>query len=178
MLTLVEECMRRIGLHHQAFAGFIHVPLSGALTVPVCNCQLAFQHIEKLGKRVLMKWNTHARHNRHLKNGKGVACVFSQCPPQQLYRPNIQRRTACFVVLTAIWDVVTAPFLRCGASLKFKGELKRCPVLSVVGDEKRLVRFHRPGQLLKVGLGELSRQEVCSAIRMHRILHHSLVVIR
>src|SRR5271154_1285441 len=60
-----------------------------------------------------------------------------------------------------------------GASLEFKGELKRWPTLSVVGDEKCLVLFHGLGQLLKTGLSELRRQEVCLAIRMHRILHHS-----
>ena len=48
----------------------------------------------------------------------------------------------------------------------------------MVGDEKCLVLFHGLGQLLKVGLSELSGQEVCLAIRLHRILHHSLVVIR
>jgi hypothetical protein len=59
--------------------------------------------------------------------------------------------------------VFAAPFLRRGASLKFKGELKKCPALSMVGDEKRLVLFHGLGQLLKVGLSELSRQEICPA---------------
>jgi hypothetical protein len=77
------------------------------------------------------------------------------------------------VVFAAIWDrIFAAPFLGRGASLEFKGELKRCPMLSMVGDEKCLVLFHGLGQLLKVGLSELSRQEVCPAIRMHRILHH------
>ncbi len=71
-----------------------------------------------------------------------------------------------------------SPVLRRGASLEFKGELKRGSILSMVGDEKCLVLFHGLGQLLKVGLRELSRQEVCPAIRMHRILQHSLVVIR
>jgi hypothetical protein len=33
----------------------------------------------------------------------------------------------------------------------------------MVGDEKRLVLFHGLGQLLKVGLSELSRQEICPA---------------
>src|SRR3984885_565711 len=99
MLTLVEECVRRIGLHHETLSGFIHVPLSGALTVPVCKRQRAFQHIEKLRKWMLMKWNTHARHDRGLINGEGVARVLSQCPPQQLHRPDSKRRAACYVVL-------------------------------------------------------------------------------
>ena len=76
------------------------------------------------------------------------------------------------------YGTVAAPLLRRGASLEFKGELKRCTTLSMVGDEKCLVLFHGLGQLLKVSLSELSRQEVCPAIRMHRILHHPLVVIR
>jgi hypothetical protein len=63
-------------------------------------------------------------------------------------------------------DHICSPFLHCGATL------------SMAGDEKCLVLFHGLGQLLKVGLSELSRQEVCPAIRMYRIPHHSLVVIR
>src|ERR1700722_11170763 len=112
MLTLVEECVRRIGLHYQAFAGFIHVPLGGALAVPGTNSQSPFQYIEKLRKWVLMKWNTHARHDRGLKNGEGVARVLSQCPPQQLHRPDIQRRTSRFVVLDHV--VMNDFFKRCG----------------------------------------------------------------
>src|ERR1700721_1583716 len=102
MLTLVEECVRRIGLDHQAFAGSIHVPLSGSLAVPGSNRERAFQYIEELRKWVLMKGNTHARHDRGLKNGEGVARVLSQCPPQQLHLPDIKRRTARFVVLNNI----------------------------------------------------------------------------
>src|SRR6202012_4945882 len=102
MFTLIEECMRRIGLHHQTLPGFTRVPLSDTLVVPIPNCQSAFQYIEKLGKWVLMKWNTHARHYRGLKNGEGVARVFSQGPPQQLHLPDIKRRAACFVVLTNV----------------------------------------------------------------------------
>src|SRR5258708_24716984 len=121
MLTLVEECVRRIGLHHQAFAGFIHVPLSGALAVPGPNSQSAFQYIEKLRKWVLMKWNTHARHHRGLKNGEGVARVFSQGPPEQLHLSDIKRRTACFVVLN---NVVMNDFF------KWRREVRHISILS------------------------------------------------
>jgi hypothetical protein len=58
------------------------------------------------------------------------------------------------------WDrIYGAPFLRRGAFLEFKGGLKRCPMLSMVGDKKCLIRFHGSGQLLKAGLSELSRIE-------------------
>src|ERR1700722_9689198 len=112
MLTLVEERVRRIGLHHQAFAGFIHAPPSCALAVPGPNSQSAIQYIEKLRKWVLMKWNTHARHDRGLKSAKGGAIVISQCPPQQLHRPDIQRRTSRFVALDHV--VMNDFFKRCG----------------------------------------------------------------
>src|SRR5258708_39066747 len=49
-----------------------------------------------------MKWNTHTRHDRHLKNGEGVARVSSQGPPEQLHLPDIKRRAACFVVLNNV----------------------------------------------------------------------------
>ena len=52
------------------------------------------------------------------------------------------------------------------------------PILSMVCYKVCLILLHRLRQFLKIGLSELSRQEVCPAIRMHRILHHSLVVIR
>ncbi len=71
-----------------------------------------------------------------------------------------------------------SPLTARGATLKFKSELKRCPMLSVVGDEKCLVLFHGPGQLLKIGLSELSGQKICLALWMRSILHHPLVVIR
>ena len=72
MFTLVEECMGRVGLHHQTLPGFTRVPLSDTLVVPIPDRQIAFQQVEKLCKWVPMKWNTHTRHNRHLKNGKGA----------------------------------------------------------------------------------------------------------
>ena len=65
-----------------------------------------------------------------------------------------------------------------GASLEFKGELKRWPILSMVCDKECLILLHRLRQFLKIGLRELSRQEICPALRMHRVLHHPLVVIR
>jgi len=80
-------------------------------------------------------------------------------------------------VVEAIWKLLCSQLFCRGAPLRFKRELKRSPVLRAVGDKKCLVLFHRDGQHLKVGPGELSRQEVCPAIRMHCILHHSLVVI-
>jgi len=52
MFTLVEECMRRVGLHHQTLPGFTRVPLSDTLVVPIPDRQIAFQHIEKLWKGV------------------------------------------------------------------------------------------------------------------------------
>ena len=64
------------------------------------------------------------------------------------------------------------------ASLEFKGELKRWHMLSMVRDKECLVLFHGLCQLHKIGLRELSRQEICPAIRLHCILHHPLVVIR
>ena len=109
MFTLVEECMRRIGLHHQTLPGFTRVPLSDTLVVPIPDRQIAFQHIEKLWKGVFMKWNTHARRERALEDGERVARVFSQCPPQQLHWPDVQRRAACFVVLN---NVVMNDFLK------------------------------------------------------------------
>src|SRR5271163_3382245 len=107
--------MRSIGSHHQTLSGFARVPLSDTLVVPIRDRQIAFQHVEKLCKGVPMKWNTHTRHNRHLKNGKGVARVFSQCPPQQLHRPDIQRRAAGLVVLNNV--VMNDFFKRCGEIL-------------------------------------------------------------
>jgi hypothetical protein len=65
-----------------------------------------------------------------------------------------------------------------GASLEFKGELKRWPILCMVCDKECLVFFHGLCQFLKIGLSELSRQKICPVIRMHRIFHHPLVVIR
>src|SRR5260370_23107914 len=112
MFTLVEECVRSIGLHHQTLPGFTRVPLSDTLVVPIPNSQSAFQYIEKLCKRVSMKWNTHTRHDRHLKNGEGVARALSQCPPEQLHLPDIKRRAACFVVLNNV--VMNDFFKRCG----------------------------------------------------------------
>src|ERR1700679_2974234 len=107
MFTLIEERMRRIGLHHQTLPGFTRLPLSDTLVVPIPDSQSAFQYIEKLCKWVLMKWNCHTRHHRHFKNGEGVARVLSQSPPQQLHLPDIKRRPACFVVLD---DVVMNDF--------------------------------------------------------------------
>src|ERR1700685_3993235 len=125
MFTLVEECMRRIGLHHQTLPGFTHVPLSDPPVVPIPNCQSAFQYIEKLRKWVLMKWNSHARHDRRLKNGEGVARVLSQGPPQQLHLPDIKRAAACFVVLN---HVVKNDFF------KRRGEVRhiKCPFVNEV----------------------------------------------
>ena len=101
--SLLEECMRRIGLHHHAFAGLIHLPLSRALAVPGPNSQSAFQYIEKTRKWVLMAWNTHARHDRCLINGEGVARGFSPSAlHKQPYRPDIQRRASRFVVLNNV----------------------------------------------------------------------------
>ena len=68
-----------------------------------------------------------------------------------------------------------SPLTEGGASLGFKGELK---ILSMVCDKECLILLHRLRQFLKIGLSELSRQKICPAIGMHRILHHSLVVIR
>src|ERR1700722_1964125 len=102
MFTLVEECMRRIGLHHQTLTGFTHVPLRDTLVVPIPDRQIAFQHIEKLWKGVPMKWNTHPRRKRALEDRERVARVFSQGPPEQLHLPDIKRRAACFVVLNNV----------------------------------------------------------------------------
>src|ERR1700722_3118313 len=82
----------------------------------------------------------------------------------------------------AIWSSLSRPDAHTGcfpvaASLEFKGELKRWPMLSMVCDEECLVAFHGLCQLHKIGLRELSRQEICPAIRLHCILHHPLVVI-
>ena len=51
-------------------------------------------------------------------------------------------------------------------------------ILSMVCDKECLILLHRLRQFLKISLSELSGQKICPAIRMHRILHHSLVVIR
>jgi hypothetical protein len=76
------------------------------------------------------------------------------------------------------YRICAATSLRRGASLEFKGELKRWPILSMVCDKECLVRFHGLCQLHKIGLSELSGQKICPAIRLHCILHHPLVVIR
>src|SRR6202042_607291 len=83
----------------------------------------------------------------------------------------------------AIWSSLSRPDAYTGwfpvaVSLEFKGELKRWPMLSMVCDKECLVLFHGLCQLHKIGLRELSRQEICPAIRLHCILHHPLVVIR
>jgi hypothetical protein len=71
-----------------------------------------------------------------------------------------------------------SPLTARGASLEFKGELKRWPILSMVCDKECLILLHRLRQFLKIGLSELSGQKICPALRMHSILHHPLVVIR
>ena len=59
--------------------------------------------------------------------------------------------------------------------LSSQRKLKKCTILNMVCNKESLILLHRLRQFLKIGLSELSGQVVCPAIRMHRILHHSLL---
>ena len=66
------------------------------------------------------------------------------------------------MVVTSSLNVMP-PLTARGASLEFKGELKRCPILNMVCDKECLILLHRLRQFLKIGLSELSGQKICPA---------------
>src|ERR1700722_7791314 len=112
-------------------------------------------------------WSAHfAAFSRLRTSARTSLPCFSRCravaPPTFPVMPMTKYMPVfSLLFLQRYGDRICSPVLRRGASLEFKGELKRWPILSMVCDEKCLVLFHGLGQLLKVGLGELSRQEVC-----------------
>jgi hypothetical protein len=101
-----------------------------------------------------------------------VTSAFFRTDPLNRTEPILNE---CFSLYATIG---VFPLTARDASLEFKGELKRWPILSMVCDKECLILLHRLRQFLKISLSELSGQKICPTIRMHRILHHSLVVIR